>query len=59
VYVRGTAGDGGAETDGERASLPLDAVCHLYQDYRNKKTRVNINVPLRSTERRDLDDTHR
>ena len=39
--------------------LPLDAVCHLYQDYRNRKTRVNINVPLRSVEKRELEATHK
>ena len=33
--------------DATELALPLDAVCHLYQDYKNKKTRVNINVPLR------------
>ena len=39
--------------------LPLDAVCHLYQDYKNRKTRVNINVPLRSVEKRELEATHK
>jgi len=45
-----------AEKEGDLA-LPLDAVCHLFQDYKNKKTRVNINVPLRSMERRELEAT--
>jgi len=47
-----------AEKDSEQL-LPLDAVCHLYQDYRNRKTRVNINVPLRSVEKRELEATHK
>jgi len=48
----------GAEKDSELL-LPLDAVCHVYQDYKNKKTRVNINVPLRSVEKRELEATHK
>ena len=47
-----------AEKDSDLA-LPLDAVCHLFQDYKNKKTRVNINVPLRSVERRELEATRK
>lgn len=47
-----------ADRDSE-LRLPLDAVCHLFQDYKNKKTRVNINVPLRSVERRELEATHK
>ena len=47
-----------AEKDPE-LTLPLDAVCHLFQDYKNKKTRVNISVPLRSVERRELEATRR
>jgi len=49
-----------ADTDKDsELALPLNAVCHLYQDYKNKKTRVNINVPLRSAERREQEATHR
>jgi len=47
----------GAEKDSE-LTLPLDAVCHLFQDYKNRKTRVNINVPLRSVEKLELEATH-
>jgi len=48
-----------ADEDGDGGTLPPDAVCHLYQDYNNKKTHVNINVPLRSTERRELEATQK
>jgi len=55
----GTASEAdGAEKDSE-LMLPLDAVCHLFQDYKNKRTRVNINVPLRSVEKRELEATHK
>jgi len=47
-----------AEKDSE-LTLPLDAVCHLFQDYKHRKTRVNINVPLRSVEKRELEATHK
>ena len=54
-----TASEAGeAEKDSE-LTLPLDAVCHLFQDYKNKRTRVNINVPLRSVEKRELEATHK
>jgi len=50
----------GAGKDSEELTLlPPDAVCHLFHDYKHRKTRVDINVPLRSVERRELDATHR
>lgn len=39
--------------------LPLTATCELFQDYNNKKQRVNINVPMRSSEKKEMEETHK
>jgi len=62
-YTRSTTSSSAPAAESDEAEkdsdlLPMDAVCHLFQDYKNKKTRVNINVPLRSVEKRELEATH-
>jgi cullin 1 len=45
-------------TSDDEVDLPLTAILDLYQDYSNKKLRININVALKSTEKKELEATH-
>ncbi|KAI0981764.1 hypothetical protein GJ496_002115 [Pomphorhynchus laevis] len=44
-------------TDADK--LPLDSPLQIYSEYKNKKIRININLPIRSEQKLESDQTNR
>jgi len=58
LLVLPEANDAESNSANEDGNLDGEAVVALFKDYKNKKIRVNINVPLKAEVKREQEQTH-